>query len=445
MTAATERAARLEDRYGAVAAETRHLPVPADDRVGVVAFEYRGPAARVLAGIFGAVATAHAAAVTGSVATTRTVVLAATTPAHADAVGRNGAVSVGEEIPGQTAEAAAVAQAGTITAIRNTALAGPVAIAYAIAPDGVTSAAGNTSITGVVAAATADTPAGIVDTIRHTSIEAPTAVADAAAKPGTITAVRHLTITGTVATATADAPAGVVEFVIHATILGQVATADAAADAGTVTTTSNATISGAVAEADATAVAGTVITDSNAAVSGFVANATTTAHAGIVQAARNVTVTGTVAAATTAAHTGDVTAVFSITRQRMNKNSGTTDVSNGQVLTGWTSDSTYPATIASNRYLQVQGNGTATINVMIRSFRKVGSSTADDYMSVRVNGGQVGVVALPRNFSYYNASTSISMELHHGDLIDLTYTPAVSGNVQSVDGGSNTYVEVNPT
>lgn len=325
--------------------DSRFDVVEADQRCRVVAFEDRGPSARIGALVAGVTATATATAPAGSITTTRSVTVLGE-PATALADAPRGAVSVNEEIPGQTATATATAPAGLISAQRNVTVALPVAAAVAAAAPGVVVGQRNITIVGDVATAIGSAPDGTVTAIRNALIAGQPASASALAPDGVILAVRNVTVAGQPATATADAPAGKIEFIIHATVVGQVATAAALAPDGTVLAVRNVTVSGDVATAAAQAAAGVISTVRNATVSGLVAAASAQAPAGTIQAVRNIALAGPVATASAAAPAGSITAVYNGTPFSYTADFSGSLTTNWWRFCSWPASSDYPTTSA---------------------------------------------------------------------------------------------------
>lgn len=92
--------------------------------------------------------------------------------------------------------------------------------------------------------------------------------------------------------------------------------------------------------------------------------------------------------------------------------------SNGveQTVTDWSSDGTYPATVASNA-LVVAGSGTATVTL---SLQYSGSAGATGTARLKRNGTQVGsTITMPSDNTY---TTSWTGALTSGDTLTATFT-----------------------
>ncbi|QRY62766.1 hypothetical protein JVX90_00365 [Gordonia sp. PDNC005] len=111
-------------------------------------------------------------------------------------------------------------------------------------------------------------------------------------------------------------------------------------------------------------------------------------------------------------------------------------------VTGWVSDGTYPATIASNK-LVVAGGGPATVNAVVdgRSANGWGYST---YGRLYVNGSQVASVTWANTAARATKTVTWSGTVAAGALIHIEWT-----NTSNIAGdplyGGTSYVEVVPT
>lgn len=131
-------------RVSTVATDLRVRHISVDDRFTVVDWEDRGPKARMGAIIHAVAAVAEAVAVSGVVVAERFATVAGpAVTATVDVL--VGAVSVNEEIPGQTATVTVVAAAGVVAAIRNPTVFGVVSLATAVPLVGVVLAERNTN------------------------------------------------------------------------------------------------------------------------------------------------------------------------------------------------------------------------------------------------------------------------------------------------------------
>ncbi|MGB3706746.1 hypothetical protein [Gordonia sp. (in: high G+C Gram-positive bacteria)] len=127
--------------------------------------------------------------------------------------------------------------------------------------------------------------------------------------------------------------------------------------------------------------------------------------------------------------------VATFSRQRMNKNGNSTLGAGTVLVPNWTSDATYPATIATNG-LQVQGTGAANITGAIVSNS---GPTRPNTFSIRLNGTAIWSSQIKTTGTY--TIPSIARTLNEGDLIQLY----VAGSATAPSVNTGTFIEVVPT
>lgn len=421
-----------EPRVADVVAEPRAVPVGHYPRYWDVIREDRGPSAFVQAGGSGVAATAQSVAFPGDVAATRNVAI--TGFAAAAAAPHVGAVSVNEQIPGQSSEADSEALPGVVSTVRNVSVVAVEAIAVAVAGGGFSGGEGHVFVSADTIGAVGAAVDGVVGTVRNTTIVGVAAGCLGGTPSGAVSAVRNATVPGVVAVGSGATGSGMVELAVHAQISGVPGVGLGAASAGVVAVSRNTSVSGVLSTAVTAAAAGSSATTRTAVVSGFVASAAALTPNGVVVPVRHTSIIGLPATASAIADAGTVTAVMNLTRQRMNR-SGTFSGSNGseQTLNGWSSDATYPADVSGNALIVAGGgNSTVTFSINFATTFSV-SGTCRLYR----NGSQIGSTLTMSSNGTYNIVWSGTLSAN--DALTATFTKG--GSFGSVSSG---YIDAAP-